>query len=118
VQPTAEGLGRREFIKRTGLALAGTSVASAFVGPRRVWAAGPVELTFASAKFYGKQTIGEVVDAFNNSQSKVRVTYKELPPPSSSTEVHQTPVQQLARRNGDPDVFTQDSRKNNHSCNS
>ena len=108
VGPAAEGLRRREFIRRTGLALAGTSVASTFVGPRRIWAAGPVELTFASAKFYGKQTIGEVVDAFNSSQSKVRVTYKELPPPSSSTEVHQTLVQQLARRNGDPDVFTQD----------
>jgi multiple sugar transport system substrate-binding protein len=62
-----------------------------------VWAAGPVELTFASAKFYGKQTIAEVVDAFNSSQSQIHVTYKELPPPSSSTEVHQTLVQQLAR---------------------
>ena len=104
----ASGVNRREFIKRTGLALAGATAASTFVGPRRVWAAGPVELTFASAKFYGKQTIAEVVNAFNGSQSKIHVTYKELPPPSSSTEVHQTLVQQLARRNGDPDVFTQD----------
>src|SRR6266478_2199749 len=105
---SASGVNRREFIKRTGLALAGATAASTFVGPRRVWAAGPVELTFASAKFYGKQTIAEVVNAFNGSQSKIHVTYKELPPPSSSTEVHQTLVQQLARRNGDPDVFTQD----------
>jgi multiple sugar transport system substrate-binding protein len=104
----ASGVNRREFIKRTGLALAGATAVSTFVGPRRVWAAGPVELTFASAKFYGKQTIAEVVNAFNGSQSKIHVTYKELPPPSSSTEVHQTLVQQLARRNGDPDVFTQD----------
>ena len=104
----ASGVNRREFIKRTGLALAGVAAVSTFVGPRRVWAAGPVELTFASAKFYGKQTIAEVVNAFNGSQSKIHVTYKELPPPSSSTEVHQTLVQQLARRNGDPDVFTQD----------
>ena len=59
-------------------------------------------------KFFGKQTIAEIVGAFNDSQSKIHVTYKELPPPSSSTEVHQTLVQQLARRNGDPDVFTQD----------
>ena len=101
-------MNRREFIKRTGLALAGATAVSTFVGPRRVWAAGPVELTFASAKFYGKQTIAEVVNAFNGSQTKIHVTYKELPPPSSSTEVHQTLVQQLARRNGDPDVFTQD----------
>jgi multiple sugar transport system substrate-binding protein len=104
----SEGVNRREFIKRTGLALAGATAVSTFVGPRRVWAAGAVELTFASAKFYGKQTIAEVVEAFNSSQSKIHVTYKELPPPSSSTEVHQTLVQQLARRNGDPDVFTQD----------
>ena len=106
-QPS-EGVNRREFIKRTGLALAGATAVSTFVGPRRAWAAGPVELTFASAKFYGKQTIAEIVNAFNDSQSKIRVTYKELPPPSSSTEVHQTLVQQLARRNGDPDLFTQD----------
>jgi multiple sugar transport system substrate-binding protein len=65
-------------------------------------------LTFASAKFYGKQTIAEVVSAFNDSQNQIHVTYKELPPPSSSTEVHQGLVQQLARRNGDPDVFTLD----------
>jgi multiple sugar transport system substrate-binding protein len=106
--PASEGVNRREFIRRTGLALAGATAVSTFVGPRRVWAAGPVELTFASAKFYGKQTIAEVVNSFNGSQSKIHVTYKELPPPSSSTEVHQTLVQQLARRNGDPDVFTQD----------
>jgi multiple sugar transport system substrate-binding protein len=106
--PASEGVNRREFIRRTGLALAGATAASTFVGPRRVWAAGPVELNFASAKFFGKQTIAEVVGAFNDSQSKIHVTYKELPPPSSSTEVHQILVQQLARRNGDPDVFTQD----------
>jgi multiple sugar transport system substrate-binding protein len=106
--PASEGVNRREFIRRTGLALAGATAASTFVGPRRVWAAGPVELTFASAKFFGKQTIAEIVSAYNDSQSKIHVTYKELPPPSSSTEVHQTLVQQLARRNGDPDVFTQD----------
>ena len=70
--------------------------------------AAPTEITFSSAKFFGKETIAEVVQAFNGSQDKIHVTYKELPPPSSSTEVHQGLVQQLARRNGDPDVFTQD----------
>jgi multiple sugar transport system substrate-binding protein len=101
-------LNRRDFLKTSGLALAGMSAASTLIGPRRAVAASPVELTFASAKFYGKETIAEVVNAFNSSQGNIRVTYKELPPPSSSTEVHQTLVQQLARRNGDPDVFTQD----------
>jgi multiple sugar transport system substrate-binding protein len=103
-----DGLNRRDFIRRSGLVLAGAAAASTFVGPRRVYAAGPVELTFASAKFFGKETIAEVVKSFNGSQSKIHVTYKELPPPSSSTEVHQSLVQQLARRNGDPDVFTLD----------
>jgi ABC-type glycerol-3-phosphate transport system substrate-binding protein len=102
------GLNRREFIRRSSLALAGAAAVSTFVGPRRAYAAGAMELTFASAKFYGRQTMAEVVNAFNDSQSKIHVTYKELPPPSSSTEVHQALVQQLARRNGDPDVFTLD----------
>ena len=102
------GLNRREFIKRSSLALAGAAAVSTFVYPRHAYAESAVELTFASAKFFGKQTIAEVVNAFNDSQSKIHVTYKELPPPSSSTEVHQSLVQQLARRNGDPDVFTLD----------
>jgi multiple sugar transport system substrate-binding protein len=101
---------RRDFLKRAGLTLAGVTVASSLLPARRARAAGgnPTEITFASAKFYGKQTLAEVVEAYNGAQSKVRVTYKELPPPSSSTEVHQGLVQQLARRNGTPDVFTQD----------
>ena len=106
-----QGIHRRDFIKRTGLALAGATAASTLLAPvRRVRAAGssPTEITFTSAKFFGKQTIAEVAEAYNASQNKIRVVYKELPPPSSSTEVHQALVQQLARRNGDPDVFTQD----------
>ena len=108
VYESQPGLNRRDFIKRSSLALTGAAAISTFVGLRRAYAAGPVELTFASAKFYGKQTIAEVVSAFNDSQTNIHVTYKELPPPSSSTEVHQSLVQQLARRNGDPDVFTLD----------
>jgi multiple sugar transport system substrate-binding protein len=106
-----EGIGRRDFIKRTGMAVAGLTTASAVLtSVRRGIAAGakPTEITFSSAKFFGKETIAEIVEAFNGSQEKIHVTYKELPPPSSSTEVHQGLVQQLARRNGDPDVFTQD----------
>src|SRR6202048_2954737 len=106
-----DGIHRRDFIKRTGLALAGVTAASTFLpSVRRGMAAGakPAEITFSSAKFFGKETVAEVVEAFNNSQDKIHVTYKELPPPSSSTEVQQGLVQQLARRNGVPDVFTQD----------
>jgi multiple sugar transport system substrate-binding protein len=108
-QRPLEGIRRRDFIKQTGLALAGATTASALLTTtRRAIAANPTEITFASAKFFGKQTIAEVVEAYNASQNKVRVVYKELPPPSSSTEVHQALVQQLARRNGNPDAFTLD----------
>ncbi|MBV8456792.1 MAG: extracellular solute-binding protein, partial [Acetobacteraceae bacterium] len=73
-------------------------------GPRRLAS----RITFASAKFFGKETVAQVVEGYNQSQGRVHVTYVELPPPSASTEVHQLLVQQLARRNGSPDVFTQD----------
>ena len=111
LQHPENGVPRRDFIRKTGLALAGVSTASTFFTSlsRGIAAeSSPIEITFSSAKFFGKQTIAEVVESFNGSQNKIRVTYKELPPPSSSTEVHQALVQQLARRNGNPDVFTQD----------
>jgi multiple sugar transport system substrate-binding protein len=95
---------RRKFLFGTGLAAG----ALALGAPRRARAADRVEITFASAKFFGKETLAEVVEAYNQAQSKVHVTFVELPPPSSSTEVHQALVQQLARRTGTPDVFTQD----------
>jgi multiple sugar transport system substrate-binding protein len=110
-QKLEDGLHRRDFIKRSGLAIAGLATASTLLTTtRRGWSAGtnPTEITFSSAKFFGKETIANVVEAFNSSQNKIHVTYNELPPPSSSTEVHQSLVQQLARRNGNPDVFTQD----------
>src|SRR5437870_12310580 len=62
-----EGVHRRDFIKRTGLAVAGLTTASSFLASvRRGAAAGtsPTEITFSSAKFYGKETIAEVVQAF------------------------------------------------------
>jgi multiple sugar transport system substrate-binding protein len=111
IQRPEDGLHRRDFIKRSGLAIAGLATASTLLTTsRRGWSAGtnPTEITFSSAKFFGKETIANVVEAFNSSQNKIHVTYNELPPPSSSTEVHQSLVQQLARRNGNPDVFTQD----------
>lgn len=96
--------GRRQFLMGAGMA-AGAALVGA---PRRARAADRIPITFTSAKFFGKQTIAEVVDAYNQAQSKVHVTYVELPPPSASTEVHQALVQQLVRRTGTPDVFTQD----------
>ncbi|HEX4764938.1 MAG TPA: ABC transporter substrate-binding protein [Lichenihabitans sp.] len=95
---------RRQVLMGAGLA-AGAALLGA---PRRARAADRTEISFASAKFFGKETIAQVVDAYNQAQGKVHVTYVELPPPSASTEVHQALVQQLARRSGTPDVFTQD----------
>jgi len=96
--------GRRQVLLGAGLA-AGAALAAV---PRRARAAGRTEITFTSAKFFGKQTIAEVVEVYNQSQSKIHVNYVELPPPSASTEVHQALVQQLVRKTGTPDVFTQD----------
>jgi multiple sugar transport system substrate-binding protein len=95
--------GRRAFLGR--VALGG---AAALTGGRPARSASRTEITFASAKFFGKETVAQVVESYNQSQSHVHVSYVELPPPSASTEVHQLLVQQLARRNGSPDVFTQD----------
>ncbi len=99
-------LDRRQLL--LGAAGAATlSVASGF-GIRPVRAADRTEISFASASFFGKEGLGDLVKAFNESQSRVTVKFIELPPPSSSTEVYQGLVQQLARRNGTPDVFSQD----------
>ena len=103
--PTGRSLTRRTALAAGGLAL---GTAAFPLGPRRARAADRTQITFASANFYGKETIAQLVDIYNQSQSKVQVTFIQLPPPSSSTEVHQALVQQLARRNGTPDVFTQD----------
>ena len=95
--------GRRAFLG--GVALGGVA---AFTGARGARGASRTEIAFASAKFFGKETVAQVVGMYNASQSRVHVTYIELPPPSASTEVHQLLVQQLARQSGSPDVFTQD----------
>ena len=108
-QKSVSPIPRREFVKRTGLAIAGLATGAGILStPRRSIASGVTEISFASAKFYGSLSIADIVEGYNTSQDKVRVVFKELPPPSSSTEVHQGLVQQLARRNGTPDVFTQD----------
>ncbi len=106
----AASINRRSLLKGAGLAAGSMAVGGGLLASTAsgVRAADRTEITFASAKFYAKKTIAQIVDAFNESQSKIFVKYIELPPPSSSTEVHQALVQQLARRNGAPDVFTQD----------
>lgn len=97
-------LDRRAFLS-TGAAGLG---AAALGLPTRARAAGRKQISFATASFFGSETFGDLVDSFNESQDRVMVDYIELPPPSSSTEVYQGLVQQLARGNGTPDVFSQD----------
>src|SRR5260370_1053966 len=57
-------LPRRDVVKGIGLALGAAALPAASLIPRRARAADRTEITFASAKFFGKQTIAEVVDAY------------------------------------------------------
>ena len=103
-------LDRRQLLMGAASAAVGAAtlgVASG-LGARAARAADRTEISFASASFFGKEGLGELVKAYNESQDRITVKFIELPPPSSSTEVYQGLVQQLARRNGTPDVFTQD----------
>jgi multiple sugar transport system substrate-binding protein len=104
--PGGTGMRRRDFIAASGAALATAAV----VGfPTRLYAQNKrSEISFASARFFSTDTMQQVIESYNKSQNSVHVSYVELPPPSSSTEVHQQLVQQLARKSGSPDVFTQD----------
>jgi multiple sugar transport system substrate-binding protein len=69
---------------------------------------GKTTIRFASAKFFAKSTIGQMVSQYNSSQRLVEVQYIELPTPSQSTQVHQQLVQSLSARDGSLDVFTGD----------
>jgi multiple sugar transport system substrate-binding protein len=106
---SAARLGRRQFLKAAGLATGGLLAAPGLLRHISIArAADRTQISFASAKFFAKSTVGQVVEAFNEAQGKILVKYDELPPPSASTEVHQGLVQRLAKKDGSPDVFTQD----------
>ncbi len=102
-----KGMRRRDVLKASGIA-AGAAAVGAFTMPTRLYAQSKAEITFAGARFYARESMDKVIDKYNQSQNAVHVNYVELPPPSSSTEVHQQLVQQLARQSGSPDIFTQD----------
>src|SRR6202795_4487684 len=105
------GIRRRDFIAASSAAIATAAIGSIGL-PTRPFAQSAktqkTQITFASARFFATDTMQQVIENYNKSQTAVEVSYVELPPPSSSTEVHQQLVQQLARKNGTPDVFTQD----------
>jgi multiple sugar transport system substrate-binding protein len=106
-------LSRRQLIKGAGAVLAAAAAAPAIAacasgGTSGGTSGGKTTITFASAKFFAKETIGQIVDEYNNSQKLVNVQYQQLPTPSQSTEVHQQLVQSLSQRDGSIDVFTGD----------
>lgn len=112
--PVAGGtpLSRRSFLKGAAAAVAVgaafPALAACGSSGNKPTAGGKTTITFASAKFFAKSTIGQVVDEYNKSQSKVHVDFHELPTPSQSTEVHQQLVQALSRRDSSLDVYTGD----------
>jgi multiple sugar transport system substrate-binding protein len=107
-------LSRRNFVKGVGAVLAVGAAAPALAacgsssGSSVATSGGKTTITFASAKFFAQESIGQIVEEYNNSQKLVTVQYQQLPTPSQSTEVHQQLVQALSQRNGSIDVFTGD----------
>jgi multiple sugar transport system substrate-binding protein len=107
-------LSRRNFVKGVGAVLAAGAAAPALAacgsssGSSAAASGGKTTITFASAKFFAQESIGQIVEEYNNSQKLVTVQYQQLPTPSQSTEVHQQLVQALSQRNGSIDVFTGD----------
>jgi len=114
VPPRREPLSRRHFIRGLGaVAVAGaaapalTACASG-TSSGATTSGGKTTITFASAKFFAQESIGQIVEEYNKSQKLVDVQFQELPTPSQSTEVHQQLVQALSARDGGIDVFTGD----------
>jgi multiple sugar transport system substrate-binding protein len=104
-------LSRRNFVRGAGAVLAAGVAAPALAACGSSSAAtsgGKTTITFASAKFFAQESIGQIVDEYNKSQKLVNVQFQQLPTPSQSTEVHQQLVQSLSQRNGSIDVFTGD----------
>ncbi|MBV9380693.1 MAG: ABC transporter substrate-binding protein [Streptosporangiaceae bacterium] len=112
-RPDGSPLSRRNFVKGAGAVMAAAAAAPALAacgsgGTGVATSGGRTTITFASAKFFAQESIGQIVDEYNNSQRLVSVQFQELPTPSQSTEVHQQLVQSLSRRDGSIDVFTGD----------
>jgi len=113
--PGAVPFSRRGFLKVSALGIGavalGTGVAACSQGSAgggSTAANGRKQINFVTAKFTSTTSMQSFVDVYNKSQAKYQVVVRELPPPSSSTEVHQQLVQQLGSTSGAIDVFTQD----------
>jgi multiple sugar transport system substrate-binding protein len=107
-------LSRRNFVKGVGAVLAAGAAAPALAACGSssssgvATSGGKTTITFASAKFFAQESIGQIVEEYNSSQKHVTVQYQQLPTPSQSTEVHQQLVQSLSQRDGSIDVYTGD----------
>jgi multiple sugar transport system substrate-binding protein len=105
-------LSRRTFVRGVGAVLAAGAAAPALAacgsGSTTATSGGKTSITFASAKFFAQESIGQIVDEYNQSQNLVNVQFQQLPTPSQSTEVHQQLVQALSQRDGSIDVYTGD----------
>jgi multiple sugar transport system substrate-binding protein len=105
-------LSRRNFVKGVGAVLAAGAAAPALAAcggsSSAATSGGKTTITFASAKFFAQESIGQIVQEYNNSQKLVNVQFQQLPTPSQSTEVHQQLVQSLSQRDGSIDVYTGD----------
>jgi multiple sugar transport system substrate-binding protein len=114
VPPRRDGspVSRRNFMRGVGaVAVAGAAapaLAACSTSSNVATSGGKTTITFASAKFFAQESIGQIVDEYNSSQNLVSVQFQELPTPSQSTEVHQQLVQALSQRDGSIDVYTGD----------
>lgn len=112
----AQGIDRRSVLKGAlaigagALFLPATASCTSSSSGSKTTASGskPVEITFASAAFNGNLSMASLVDTYNQSQSRVKVTYRALPTPAQSTQLHQQLVQTLSRKDGSIDVFSGD----------
>lgn len=107
------GVSRRNFLTMGGLGIGALALGSGLTGcgqgggGQGGGSGGRTTLNFVTAKFESTTSMKQFVAPFNESQDKYEVVVRELPPPSSSTEVHQQLAQSLGSGGG-IDVFTQD----------
>ena len=57
---------------------------------------------FASAPFFSKKAIDELLEAYNSSQKAVHATYLELPSAADTVALHADLVKRLKAKEGAP----------------
>ena len=107
-----ESVSRRGFIKLGGLGLTvgGLALAGCGQGGQSSSTAtnGRKQINFVTAKFEASTSMQSFVDAFNQSQGKLQVAMSSCRRPARRPRCTSRWCSSWARRNGNPDVFTQD----------